>query len=722
MNVHSRCRSLWLLFVPVVSLIAPCAHAWVFNGSPVCTVNRSQSNQVVMPDGVGGVFIVWADPRHTGTTAPDIYAQRLDASGAPLWAVNGVPVTTAAASQTGHAVIADGAGGIIVVWADDRDNGTSALDIYAQRLDASGTALWTANGLPVTAATSNQSDHRIVSDGAGGVIVVWADTRNNGTTALDLYAQRLGPAGNALWPVNGVSVSAALGNQSNHELVPDTSGGVIVVWSDTRNTGTSSLDIYAQRMDASGTALWTADGAPMTTAPSVQSNHLLVQDGAGGVIAVWSDDRDNGTSALDVYAQRLDPNGNTMWTPNGAVVSAALGNQSNHELVQDTSGGVIVVWSDTRNTGTSSLDIYAQRIGAGGGAQWATNGIPVTTAAYFQSNHRLVQDGAGGVIAVWLDDRDNGTSALDIYAQRLSTGGSALWAANGVPVTTAPTIQTDHEIVTDGAGGVIVVWTDERDNGTTSLDLYAQQINASGIALCTPDGVPLTTAPRVQTDHTTVSPSPGAAVVVWGDQRDTGVSAIDLYAQRFCSCTPGGIACTVPVFVTSLSVRAARAEAEVTWRMDGDAMVAVFRAELGGVWQPICDWFEATGGAATTYRDRSVRAGVAYDYAIGIRTDADVTLSTPVRLEAVALPLALRVFRGTEATLASVVEFDLPSAGHVQLDLYSVAGRKVRTLFQGERAAGSGRIALERGDTARGIYLVQLLSPWGVCSERVLLR
>ena len=86
------------------------------------------------------------------------------------------------------------------------------------------------------------------------------------------------------------------------------------------------------------------------------------------------------------------------------------------------------------------------------------------------------------------------------------------------------------------------------------------------------------------------------------------------------------------------------------------------------------------------------------------------------------LPLALRVLKATEATLASTVEFDLPSAGYVHLDLYSVAGRKVRTLFQGERAAGSGRIALERGDTARGIYLVQLRSPWGVRSERVLLR
>lgn len=37
-----------------------------------------------------------------------------------------------------------------------------------------------------------------------------------------------------------------------------------------------------------------------------------VSDGAGGVLLAWR----NGTVNPDVYVQRLDPAGNALWTPN----------------------------------------------------------------------------------------------------------------------------------------------------------------------------------------------------------------------------------------------------------------------------------------------------------------------------------------------------------------------------------------------------------------------
>jgi hypothetical protein len=81
-------------------------------------------------------------------------------------------------------------GGAIVTWQDDR---TASLDIYAQRISATGTAQWTADGVALCTATGAQESARIVSDGVGGAIATWADFRSG--TSYDVYAQRVTPFG-----------------------------------------------------------------------------------------------------------------------------------------------------------------------------------------------------------------------------------------------------------------------------------------------------------------------------------------------------------------------------------------------------------------------------------------------------------------------------------------------------------------------------------------------
>ena len=111
-------------------------------------------------------------------------------------------------------------------------------------------------------------------------------------------------------------------------------------------------------------------------------------------------------------------------------------------------------------------------------AQWKDNpsvNTLVTGAKGQQNLPQMVSDGAGGVIVVWQSAQ--GTS-YDIYAQRLSATGVALWKADGVPVCTADSDQTNPVITSDGAGGAIISWWDWR-NG--NYDVYAQRINGSGV-------------------------------------------------------------------------------------------------------------------------------------------------------------------------------------------------------------------------------------------------
>jgi len=170
------------------------------------------------------------------------------------WLHDGVILCTASGDQYFPVIVSDGEGGAIVTWNDGRGGSN---DIYAQRVDASGAVQWTANGVALCTATGGQSSPTIVSDGAGGAVVTWEDYRSANT---DIYAQRVNASGAVQWTANGVALCTVTGEQWRPTITSDGWSGAIVTWGDYR-TGTS-WKIYAQRVDASGFAPSAANDAP----------------------------------------------------------------------------------------------------------------------------------------------------------------------------------------------------------------------------------------------------------------------------------------------------------------------------------------------------------------------------------------------------------------------------------------------------------------------------
>src|SRR5262249_46366842 len=137
------------------------------------------------------------------------------------------------------------------------------LDVFAQRIDATGALMWPLTGLPICTAFGNQQTPKIVTDGAGGAIIAWYDLRG-GTN--DIYSQRVTGLGTFPWATpDGVAVCVAPGDQDRAKIVSDGAGGAIIAWRDGRFPG--STDIYAQRLDSGGSARWAPDGVPISTAP-----------------------------------------------------------------------------------------------------------------------------------------------------------------------------------------------------------------------------------------------------------------------------------------------------------------------------------------------------------------------------------------------------------------------------------------------------------------------
>ena len=258
---------------------------------------------------------------------------------------------------------------------------------------------------------------QVTGDGSGGAIIAWQDYRSR--TNYDIYAQRIDADGVPRWSPNGVAVCTQGGEQENPQLVSDGSGGAIITREDSR---TGNKDIYARKVDSDGKAVWTPDGVPICTAADDQHSQVIATDGSNGAIITWADGRAAGT-ADDLYARRVDSSGTALWAADGVVICSTGKGVESPAIVSDGSGGAIMNWYEGRS-GDGYWDIYSQRVDAGGTTKWANNGVAICTAReiWYAESLSTIPDGSGGAVMTWAAGDTTGKVA--ICAQRISAGGA----------------------------------------------------------------------------------------------------------------------------------------------------------------------------------------------------------------------------------------------------------------------------------------------------------
>ncbi len=382
---------------------------WTLNGIAICTQD-SNYNPIIVSDGTGGAIIAWQSYR--GSSTADIFAQRINSSGAVQWTINGVPVCTVVFEQDTISMISDGLGGAILTWQDYRSNNGFA-DVYAQRMNSSGSMLWTANGVNICNQAAAQRGPRLVTDGSGGAFITWFDNRAGN---YDIYTQRIGSAGAVQWTTNGVATCTMATDQLKPDICIDGAAGAIITWYDYRSS--TDYNIYAQRIGPGGAVVWVVDGVVMNNNVAYdQIDPKIVSDGLGGAIISWTDFR-TGTTA-DIYTQRVNSTGAVQWTATGVIICTSSGDQIKSQLVSDGNNGAYITWEDHRNAGNS--DIYAQRIASNAAINWAATGFAICTIGNDQVNPMIVSNGNLGALVVWQDYRSGNN--FDVYTVGFNTTG-----------------------------------------------------------------------------------------------------------------------------------------------------------------------------------------------------------------------------------------------------------------------------------------------------------
>jgi len=165
-------------------------------------------------------------------------------------------------------------------------------------------------------------------------------------------------------------------------------------------------------------------------------------------------------------------------------------------------------------------------------SQWNTNNSINTGVAVVpksQNSVHTVSDGNGGIVMAWDDNRNSATTQDDIYAQRLNKSGIRKWTLYGTSICNSAGVQKNSSIVDADNGSAIIVWEDNR-NG--NYDIYAQKIDSSGNILWATNGVAVCNKTTTQKSPKIVGDNAGGAIIVWEDSLNF---YWDIYAQRISS-------------------------------------------------------------------------------------------------------------------------------------------------------------------------------------------
>ncbi len=226
---------------------------WLAPEVPVCTAEGDQWACRCAPDGAGGALVAWEDYRlGKPMDYGQVFAQHVTAEGAPdsRWPADGRNPYAGRTALFSPTLAEDGSGGAFVAC-EDYEGGER---VSVQHVLTSGPdPAWPAEGLSLRTSAGWEHTPVIVADGSGGAIAAWMDDRNDRDhdASLDIFAQHATRDAQAdpSWPAHGVAVCAVPGLQGQTVIASDGAGGAFVGWLDDRP---GAHGVYVQHVLAAG--------------------------------------------------------------------------------------------------------------------------------------------------------------------------------------------------------------------------------------------------------------------------------------------------------------------------------------------------------------------------------------------------------------------------------------------------------------------------------------
>lgn len=193
-----------------------------------------------------------------------------------------------------------------------------------------------------------------------------------------------------------------------------------------------------------------------------------------------------------IHVDRIDPQGNQVWAKQLSFAVPGGANFDVVSFVPDDAGGGYVFWEDPSGY---IRRMHAMRITGDGQAAWAST-VPIVEVQFPQrgtSRHthsEMVSDGHGGAIIVYTEGFEQGTSPAAMYMQRILPDGSLAFPMPGIHVSTDFDRQFNVDLERDPAtNDLLITWLNGFFNGA---EIRAQRMTIDGQRLWGDEGLELT--------------------------------------------------------------------------------------------------------------------------------------------------------------------------------------------------------------------------------------
>ena len=344
-------------------------------------------------DGNDNAIITTVDQR-TGTW--EVYAWKIAPDGSMPWGQDGVALTNSGVGNMSPRLTILPDNSAVVTWTHN-DN-----SVLFQRISSDGTLLW-GDGILMEDDDADLMSPQPIITVEGDVLIQWIRQSGAFPWAMDseLYLQKYDYDGNPQWSDSILAAGPVvfpMGNWSQ-QLVAEASGGSFLAW--TQMSG-NVQNAVAQLVSVEGVPVWTGGVDLSTNSSNFRMSPMLsVAEETQELMAVWRE-ANGSQSQRGIFAQRLDSSGNQLWGSTGTTVVAL--NSSYDYLDLSVAGfGEEIISAYIQQSANMSGDIYANRLDAEGNSVWTNETVTVTNSGTPKSD-MMTSKGPNCLFIAWSEN------------------------------------------------------------------------------------------------------------------------------------------------------------------------------------------------------------------------------------------------------------------------------------------------------------------------------
>lgn len=435
--------------------------------TPVRAGNGVEAATPLMTHGpAGSTYISWFDGQPGGY---EMRMQRLDVNGYPLWPTQGLVVSTHPQNSAlfRYDLRTDNDGNAILAFQDER---SGHLDVVVYKVDPAGNLLWGADGIALTDPASQQGLAPVIGVlNNNDVIVAWS--ANDGGSDKWVPFQWIDAAGTVQWTVpqqvNGTA------NYSRPKVVQTLSGGYIIQYVEETGSFPFTSNLYAQRFDATGSALWASPVHVSTRTISAFHFPEPISDGHNGMYLAFNTGNPGNAALTDVYLQRVRGDGG-LWSTDGTELLQGTTTQRFGQfavLVNDIMG--VMVPMQVTNTGQTAGALHIQSIDTAGNPFLGPNGALLIAQSTALPNPIGAANLTDGCLLAYEEVL---FGAQSLKAMRVGIAGNPVWPGQSVTLSGVPSNKLHPSCSRYVNDQLVAVWEDDRSASGT----YAQNIDLDG--------------------------------------------------------------------------------------------------------------------------------------------------------------------------------------------------------------------------------------------------